>query len=708
MTFRRFNHLNVPEYWEKYFTKYPQGMTILESLFQWVKQVDDMVDNQNKLNSNVEGFRKELDLFISRFDGRLQEEVTRTLREWQESGFLDVVISEALEWELKEYKRVTDKRIDLLELRATDIKEFGAVGDGVTDDTAAIQAALDSSEPIYFSDGSYYFTRVDLTTSNKQLYFSKKVTLLSDDKGDTLMSGAFNITGTTGDSTNVSGSLSENTEAIPVTNASLFNKGDLISITQNDVPVTNVATHLQHYARSLAIIKSVDTSTNTIYLTHGIEHNFQASNSPRVTKVNPVENVLIAGSNTVFDKMGTTEYSSHFFANYTKNLMITGFNFISGGGKGLAIYNTYQFRVSDCERTIPTNTTAGHGYGIQANRSSYGLIERFNTYNSRHSVDVSTASLHITVRQCYGYNSPFTTHGTNSRYTRFEDCHGFGTGFIVGNFSFMSDRDVTIINCTATKSPEQGFGVHAQSYNVTITNCKSLDCLVGLMVNNNCNRVSASQMDIVGGQTGVQARGEDLKLTDITITNATMYGFLFAVGLKNATLTNISIENDSSFTQTNGFRIVDESQNIQIQGLRIRGLYNRAILLMNLARKVKIDFADIIASAVRLIDLTGIEVQEFELLNSTVRNTNESGLAIYTTTAATHLKLLNNLFESGVSVNMASNVRLISNEFRNAALNLLASSNVMAVNNYGRLIDFTIPTSNGTDIVVENNSLIKI
>ena len=35
------------------------------------------------------------------------------------------------------------------------VKDFGAKGDGVTDDTAAIQAAFDSSSSIFFPDGSY-------------------------------------------------------------------------------------------------------------------------------------------------------------------------------------------------------------------------------------------------------------------------------------------------------------------------------------------------------------------------------------------------------------------------------------------------------------------------------------------------------------------------------------------------------------------------
>lgn len=99
----RFNHLNIPNHWEHYWTRYPEGYTILEALISWVNQVDTMVDNQNNLNEKVEQFRNEIDEFVERFDDRLQDEVTQILSEWQDSGFINVVISEALQWQLDDH-----------------------------------------------------------------------------------------------------------------------------------------------------------------------------------------------------------------------------------------------------------------------------------------------------------------------------------------------------------------------------------------------------------------------------------------------------------------------------------------------------------------------------------------------------------------------------------------------------------------------------
>lgn len=93
----RFNHLNVPQHWETYWTKYPEGYTILEALVNWLGQVDSMVDNQNTLNTNVETFQKDLSDFLSSFDPKLQSTVEDVLEEWQQSGFLNDVINTSVQ-----------------------------------------------------------------------------------------------------------------------------------------------------------------------------------------------------------------------------------------------------------------------------------------------------------------------------------------------------------------------------------------------------------------------------------------------------------------------------------------------------------------------------------------------------------------------------------------------------------------------------------
>lgn len=135
VTSMRFEHLEIPHQYRHYWTKYPEGYTILEALFSWIKQVNDLVDLTNQ---NIDYMEQ----FTSSFDKELSDEVQRTLKDWQESGFLNVVVNEAIEIE-------TNRRLDLFE------NTFGlnvlnppnglepATGDGVADDTQTLQAMLD-------------------------------------------------------------------------------------------------------------------------------------------------------------------------------------------------------------------------------------------------------------------------------------------------------------------------------------------------------------------------------------------------------------------------------------------------------------------------------------------------------------------------------------------------------------------------------------
>lgn len=50
------------------------------------------------------------------------------------------------------------------------VKAFGATGDGITNDTVAIQAALDSGSDIFFPEGTYLCSGLTLTTAQQTIY----------------------------------------------------------------------------------------------------------------------------------------------------------------------------------------------------------------------------------------------------------------------------------------------------------------------------------------------------------------------------------------------------------------------------------------------------------------------------------------------------------------------------------------------------------
>lgn len=67
------------------------------------------------------------------------------------------------------------------------VKDFGAVGDGVTDDTAAIQAATNTGKNVFFPDGLYTISGVINATNNGQSFFGSGVA--SKIQADTSVNG---------------------------------------------------------------------------------------------------------------------------------------------------------------------------------------------------------------------------------------------------------------------------------------------------------------------------------------------------------------------------------------------------------------------------------------------------------------------------------------------------------------------------------------
>lgn len=87
MKIRNFRPIDLPIQFREYYTKYPHGMTIFESLIEWVNSNNNIIENINDLNYYM-------DDFINQWQGEMREEVDTTLTEWKNDGFFDVVISE--------------------------------------------------------------------------------------------------------------------------------------------------------------------------------------------------------------------------------------------------------------------------------------------------------------------------------------------------------------------------------------------------------------------------------------------------------------------------------------------------------------------------------------------------------------------------------------------------------------------------------------
>jgi hypothetical protein len=184
-----FKYLNIPEGWKQYYTKYPEGYTILEALLNWVQQVNDMVDNQNTLNTTWIAFQastnneistfeattnnaiavfetatnKTINDFLATFDTNLQSKVETVLSDWQTSGFLNVVINEALQTQIDDVATEVNQQAKL-------ITQFPRITPE-NDDSGRFQRALNSGFNIILEyKGNYSINTVNVWTSQFKLY----------------------------------------------------------------------------------------------------------------------------------------------------------------------------------------------------------------------------------------------------------------------------------------------------------------------------------------------------------------------------------------------------------------------------------------------------------------------------------------------------------------------------------------------------------
>lgn len=146
----QFDKIDAPWQFKDEWSKYPHGYTIYEALLNWVAQVNDMVVNVNDWNTYLEGF-------VSQFDENLKQQVTETVQQWIDNGYIEVVITEALQTQIDTVEgnlntfitetegdlTVINDRLDLLGTKmGVNVKDYGALGNGSANDTTAFTSAL--------------------------------------------------------------------------------------------------------------------------------------------------------------------------------------------------------------------------------------------------------------------------------------------------------------------------------------------------------------------------------------------------------------------------------------------------------------------------------------------------------------------------------------------------------------------------------------
>lgn len=352
----------------------------------------------------------------------------------------------------------------VLESNISNVDYFGAIGDGIADDTGAIQRAMDSIK----------LTKLPLEFSGSKKYFYKNIEYIGNDNVTVNLNGASFITKPTIDGTGngkpsflFSGIIGathnintanegENTITLTtVSQISQYSIGDRIYIRDRGFNPDWEGNNSGFGYHQIAVIKSIDISTGTITISSILEFTF--SRNPCIEKLSMCK-PTINGSNSLFNEINpninataTIEnmYPDIFRFRYCENPLINSIT-VDGFNKHVANFdrclNPYHTDVSAKNAFRPQ--FGGHGYLSQFAYCYGGIGLRGYGENIRHLQDFSY-SIEGKSQNCVAMEtlgSAYFCHGLlNKRCMSIDDSAYNCSGWATGNASFREDYDYTII-----------------------------------------------------------------------------------------------------------------------------------------------------------------------------------------------------------------------------------------------------------------------
>jgi len=337
------------------------------------------------------------------------------------------------------------------------VMDYGAVGDGVADDTAEFVAAIadckaSGKRGLKLAGRTYKLTsRVNVDISGFTIDGEGATIIWAGAGLDSLNTGVFEFKGTlSATATTVAADAAEYTSAMVVASAAGFAVGDVVQIDSASAALPGL------YVNVTARITAISGATITTDVTRRLA--LTASETVSVTKLNAVEGSGI--ENCKFVATGQTSRANGMggvFFQYTANCFARNCTFVGFWFKGVKFQFALNAHVSDIYCRNPAATGGGEGYALQFEYVYNSTAKRVIGARCRHTLDF-TVAWHITASDCVDSNTlsaSYTLHTAFEYDIVYDRCvsqsAAFDGAFVLGrvNTGFGDTTDqITISNCS--------------------------------------------------------------------------------------------------------------------------------------------------------------------------------------------------------------------------------------------------------------------
>jgi len=277
------------------------------------------------------------------------------------------------------------------------VKQFGAAGDGVADDTQAIRDAINwvAAKPgvgmVYFPAGVYRVTATltlpdGITLRGERDATGNRATLRFDLGGAN--ADCIVIAGTTSGALQSFAPQARHATWVEVQDATAFNVGDYARLWQaNDPAWDNGDSWAHHAVGQMVQIVAIDYPANRLHLENALRADYLAQFSPQIQKVLPrqevgLDNLTIERADTVTPTGGAI-----VFFNYAARCWVRGCELNRCFQRHFALFNSTKIQITGCYVHHAYEYGGGCAYGVDAcYRSGECLIQDNIFQRLRHSM----------------------------------------------------------------------------------------------------------------------------------------------------------------------------------------------------------------------------------------------------------------------------------------------------------------------------------